>query len=81
MIKNIIITLLVIISFLSLAYGYAQKNRADKHEIQATKSEQRARQAIVRAEIVVEEAEQQMMRAEMQRMTAMAELQLYLSTE
>ena len=81
MIKNIVITLLVIISLLSLAYGYSQKNEADKHKIIAIESEQRARQAIVRAEIVVEEAEQQMLRAEMQRISAMAELQLYLSTE
>lgn|GEM_PF-7089568 len=68
--KNIIITLLTLVSLLSLTYGYFQKQRADEQEALAIENAKLAREQQIVAEQSRKEAEMQRMIAIEQ--TAMA---------
>jgi hypothetical protein len=57
--KNLIIGLLTIVTVLSLAYGYYQKDRADENELRANENERLAREMMIKAEEQQKLAEQQ----------------------
>lgn len=57
--KNLIIGLLVIVSLLSLSYGFVQKRRADEQEAIAVLQEKIAKEATIRAQLSQMEAERQ----------------------
>lgn len=67
--KNLIIALLAVVSVLSLAYGFYQKQEADKFELMAQENE---RQAIEMRSL----AEQQQMIAESNMVEAMRQRQI-----
>lgn len=57
--KNIIIGVLALVSVLSMAFGYQQKIRADRHEALAIENEKRAIQLMDQARMAADEAQRQ----------------------
>ena len=74
--KNFIIGLLTLVTVLSIAYGYYQKNRADENELRANENERLAREMMIKAEDHLKRAEQQRRIAEMKMMEAMRQLEI-----
>jgi hypothetical protein len=74
--KNFIIGLLTLVTVLSIAYGYYQKNRADENELRANENERLAREMMIKAEDHLKRAEQQRRIAEMKMMEAMRQREI-----
>jgi hypothetical protein len=74
--KNIIIGLLTIVSLLSLAYGYFQKDRADEQEAIAIENAKIAREATIQAEKQMEMAQRQRIIAESSMLEAVRQRQI-----
>lgn len=62
--KNLVIALLAVVSVLSLAYGFYQKQEADKFELMAQENERQAIEMRSLAEQQLKLAKQQQMIAE-----------------
>jgi Tfp pilus assembly protein PilO len=74
--KNLIIGLLTLVTVLSIAFGYYQKDRADKNEIRADENERLAREMTIKAEEQQKLAEQQRRIAEMNMVEAMRQREI-----
>ncbi len=74
--KNLIIALLAVVSVLSLAYGFYQKQEADKFELMAQENERQAIEMRSLAEQQLKLAKQQQMIAESNMVEAMRQRQI-----
>ncbi len=74
--KNLIIGLLTLVTVLSMAYGYYQKDRADENELRANENERLAREMMIKTEEQQKLAEQQRRIAEISMAEAMRQREI-----
>lgn len=74
--KNIIISVLALVSVLSMVFGYQQKIRADRNEALAIENEKRALELEKNAEAALDEAKHQQMIAERNMLEAMKQREI-----